>query len=174
MLMPGNGTLRKPTIMKRSQSYILINLVLLVAGSFLFFYATPRFRKSEQVKLISQEKESEFRKEVVVLDSLYKQHIATLSSNDPTAIASTDALLERQLASMRKEYTGNTSPALLASKLIRNYQVRVLLNKHLMNKRNAQSGEINRVNTLIAKLQEQNTELKSQNQMIKQVLLGLP
>lgn len=160
--------------MNRSQGYIWINLILLVGGSILFFLATPRFRKNEQAKLISQEKESDFRKEVVVLDSLYKQHIASLSSNDPIAIASTDAVLERQLASMRKAYTGNTSPAILASKLIRNYQVRVLLNKHLAKRRTAQSGEINRMNALIAKLQEQNTELKTQNQMIKQVLLGLP
>ena len=160
--------------MNRSKGYILFNLILLIGGSILFFYATPRFRKNQQAKLISQEKEGEFRKEVLVLDSLYKQHIASLSSNDPIAMASTDAVLEQQIASMRKAYTGNTSPAILASKLIRNYQVRVLLNKHLVKKRNAQSGEVNRMNALITKLQEQNTDLKTQNQMIKQVLLGLP
>ena len=75
---------------------------------------------------------------------------------------------------MKKGYAGQTSPALLASKLIRNYQVRVLLNKHLLSKRNEQAGEVKRVSTLVSKLEEQNAELKSQNQMIKQVLLGLP
>jgi len=75
---------------------------------------------------------------------------------------------------MKKEYAGQTSPALLASKLIRNYQVRVLLNKHLLSKRNEQANELKRINVLISKLEEQNQELKSQNQMINQVLLGLP
>ncbi|WP_026629658.1 hypothetical protein [Dyadobacter alkalitolerans] len=160
--------------MNRSQRYILINVSLLLLGSIAFYYATPKFRKGNQTKLISQDKETEFRKEVVVLDSLYKQHIAALASNDQIAIASSDAVLERQFASMKKEYAGQTSPALLASKLIRNYQVRVLLNKHLLNKRNEQAGEVKRVSTLVSKLEEQNAELKSQNQMIKQVLLGLP
>lgn len=160
--------------MNRSQWYILINLTLLLFGSIAFYYATPKFRKSNQTKLISQDKETEFRKEVVVLDSLYKQHVAALASNDQIAIASSDAVLERQFASMKKEYAGQTSPALLASKLIRNYQVRVLLNKHLLSKRNEQADEVKRINVLIAKLEEQNQELKSQNQMINQVLLGLP
>ena len=160
--------------MNRSQWYILINLTLLLFGSIAFYYATPKFRKSNQTKLISQDKETEFRKEVVVLDSLYKQHVAALASNDQIAIASSDAVLERQIASMKKEYAGQTSPALLASKLIRNYQVRVLLNKHLLSQHNEQANELKRINVLISKLEEQNQELKSQNQMINQVLLGLP
>ncbi|MCF0060659.1 hypothetical protein MUK70_15565 [Dyadobacter chenwenxiniae] len=160
--------------MNRSHWYILINTMLFLFGSISFYYATPKFRKSNQTKLISQEKESEFRKEVIVLDSLYKQHVNALISNDQIAIASTDAILEKQFTWMKKEYAGQTSPALLASKLIRNYQVRVLLNKHLISKRNEQAGEVKRVSALVAKLEEQNTELKSQNQMIKQVLLGLP
>ena len=173
--MPGSGTLlNMHENMSRSQWYILINLTLLLFGSVAFYYATPKFRKSNQTKLISHEKESEFRKEVIVLDSLYKQHVAALASNDQIAIASSDAVLERQFALMKKEYAGQTSPALLASKLIRNYQVRVLLNKHLLSKRNEQAGEIRRVSALVSKLEEQNAELKSQNQMIKQVLLGLP
>lgn len=160
--------------MNRSQCYILINLALLLFGSIAFYYATPKFRKSNQTKLISQDKESKFRKEVVVLDSLYKQHVAALASNDQIAIASSNAVLERQFALMKKEYAGQTSPALLASKLIRNYQVRVLLNKNLLSKRYEQADEVKRISALVSKLEEQNAELKSQNQMIKQVLLGLP
>ena len=160
--------------MNRSRSYILINIALLIFGGVAFFYTTPKFRKSNQAKLISQEKESEFRKEVFLLDSLYKQHVHALESNDQIAIANTQAVLERQFTLMKKDYAGQTSPAVLASKLIRNYQVRLLLNKHLVSKKHEQAGEVKRIAALIAKLEEQNVELKSQNQMIKQVLLGLP
>ncbi|KAA0989267.1 hypothetical protein [Dyadobacter aurulentus] len=160
--------------MNRSQWYILTNLALLLFGTIAFYYTTPKFRKSNHTKLISQEKERNFRKEVIILDSLYKKHVAALSSSDQIAIASSDAVLETQFALIKKEYSGQTPPALLASKLIRNYQVRVLLNKHILSRRIDQADEIKRVNSLVSKLEEQNAELKSQNQMIRQVLLSLP
>lgn len=160
--------------MTRSQVYIITSVALLLIIGLLFFYLTKSLRKNETVKSVNAEKESGFRAEVVVLDSLYKSYVNLLAVNNQSAIAGADALLNKQFAVIKKQYGGSSAPAMLAAKLIRNYEVRVLLNQKLLERKNSQSDEANRLKKRIGELQALNEDLKTQNQMVQQALLNLP
>lgn len=160
--------------MNRSQIFILINLFLLITGGTTFYLATGKFRVNDQVKLVNIDKESKFRQEVTVLDSLYRQYVYAMKAGDPMLLASSNAQYQRQIALIQEEYTGTAAPAVLSSKLIRNYQVRVILNEHSQKRKEILAGEVNKLKSVIAKLEEQRVELKSKNDMIKQALLALP
>lgn len=159
--------------MTRSQSFIVTTVALFVLGGTLFFYLTSPLRKDETVKSVNVEKETGFRAEVVVLDSLYKQYVKVLKANDQSAIAGADALLNKQFSVIKKQYAGSSPPAMLAAKLIRNYEVRVLLNQKLLGRRNLQADEVNRLTQRIKELETINQDLKTQNQMVQQALLTL-
>lgn len=158
--------------MSRSQWFIVTTTALFVVGGFLFYHLTKPLRTDETVKAVNADKESGFRAEVVVLDSLYKNYIRVLAANDQSAIAGADALLNNQFSVIKKQYAGSSSPAILAAKLIRNYEVRVFLNQKLLDRRNLQSGEVARLTKLLTELEVANQDLKTQNQMVQQALLS--
>ena len=151
----------------------MVSLVLLVAGGILFYFLAKPLRKDETVKSVNTEKESGFRSEVVVLDSLYKNYTAALNASDQSAIAGANALLNKQFAVLKKHYAGSSPPAVLAAKLIRNYEVRVLLNQKLQERKNLQSDEVVRLRKRMQELEVVNQDLKTRNQMVQQALLSL-
>ena len=157
--------------MTRSQFFIFPTIILLVLGGMSFFYLTKPLRKDQSVKSVNTDKETGFRAEVVILDSLYKNYIAAQNTNDFSLAAKSEALLDNEFLIIKKQYSGQSSPALLAKKLIRNYEVRVLLNKRLVAKRASQSGEISRISNMIKELEEQNQDLKNKNMTIEQMVL---
>ena len=159
--------------MDRSQWFITASLAFLIITGLSFYYLTKPFRKDETIKSVNTEKESGFRAEVVILDSLYKAYTKALAIGNQTSIASADAVLNKQFSIMKSQYAGSSPPAILAAKLIRNYEVRVLLNQKLLERKNLQSDEVNRVKKRIAELQTLNEDLKTQNQMVQQALLSL-
>lgn len=160
--------------MNRSQLFIATTAVLLVLGGTLFYHLTKPLRKDDSVKSVNVEKESGFRAEVVVLDSLYNQYVSVLQAKDQSAIAGADALLNKQFSIIKKQYAGSSPPAMLAAKLIRNYEVRVMLNQKLLGRRNLQADEVARLVQRIKELEIVNQDLKTQNQMVQQALLTLP
>jgi hypothetical protein len=160
--------------MNRSQLFITVSLTLLITGGWLFFHLSKPLRKDATVKAVNANKEKGFREEVVILDSLYKDYVAVLATNDQSAIAGADALLNSQFSIIKKQYAGSSAPAILAAKLIRNYEVRVLLNQKVLDRKNMQLDEVNRLKKLVKKLDEENKDLKTQNQMVQQALLSLP
>lgn len=160
--------------MTRSQAFIITSFALFLAIGLLFFYLTKSLRKDETIKSVNTEKESGFRAEVVVLDSLYKMYVKELALNNQSAIAGADALLDKQFTIIKKQYAGSSPPAMLAAKLIRNYEVRVLLKQRLLERKNLQSDEVNRLKKRLDELQAVNEDLKAQNQMVQQALLSLP
>ena len=160
--------------MNRSQQFIILSLILLFAGGWSVFNLTKYLRKNETVKAVNADKEKGFRDEVVILDSLYKDYVAVLASSDQSAIAGADVLLNKQFFVIKKQYAGTSPPAILAAKLIRNYEVRLLLNQRILERKNLQSGEIGRLTNLIKRMEDENEELKTQNQMVQQALLSLP
>jgi hypothetical protein len=160
--------------MNRSQWFIAGSTAFFVIGGILFFHLTKPFRKDQTVKAVNTEKERGFRSEVIVLDSLYKNYISVLATNDQSAIAGADVILNKQFGNIKKQYAGTSPPAKLAAKLIRNYEVRVLLNQKLLDRRNLQSEEVGRLKKMIAELEAANQDLKTQNQMVQQALLTLP
>lgn len=160
--------------MNRSQWFIVSSTAFFIVGGILFFYLTKPLRKDQTIKAVNTEKESGFRSEVVVLDSLYKNYVSVLVTNDQSAIAGADALLNKQFGIIKKQYAGSSPPAKLAAKLIRNYEVRLLLNQKILDRRNLQAEEVNRLKKMIATLETANQDLKTQNQMVQQALLTLP
>lgn len=160
--------------MNRSQLFIATTAVLFVLGGTLFYHLTKPLRKDDSVKSVNVEKESGFRAEVVVLDSLYNQYVSVLQAKDQSAIAGADALLNKQFSIIKKQYAGSSPPAMLAAKLIRNYEVRVMLNQKLLGRRNLQADEVARLVQRIKELEIVNQDLKTQNQMVQQALLTLP
>ena len=159
--------------MNRSQSFITGSLIFLLLGGLTFFYLTKSARRNETVKSVNADKESSFRAEVVVLDCLYKNYVTKLHANDQSATAGADALLNKQFLVLKQHYAGSSPPAVLAAKLIRNYEVRVLLNQKLMERRNLQSDEVSRLKNSVKTLEAHNQDLKTQNQMVQQALLSL-
>ena len=160
--------------MNRSQAFIVTSTLFFIAGGTLFFYLSKPLRTHDAVKSVNVEKETGFRGDVVVLDSLYKQYVAVLKANDQSAIAGADALLTKQFSILKKQYAGSSPPGMLAAKLIRNYEVRVLLNQKLVGRRNLQGDEVARLSQRIKELETMNQDLKTQNQMVQQALLTLP
>ena len=160
-------------MINRSQAFIIFSLALLVAGGILFYFLTKSLRKDETVKSVNTVKESGFRGEVVVLDSLYKNYTVVLNAKDQSAIAEANALLNKQFIVLKKHYAGSSPPAVLAAKLIRNYEVRVLLNQKLLERKNLQSDEVSRLRKRMQELEVVNQDLKTRNQMVQQALLSL-
>ena len=162
--------------MNRSQGFIGVTSVLLVGGGMLFYFLSKPLRYEAGVKAISMEKESEFRAEAGILDSLYRNYVAaTTTAGNQSAIAEASARLDKQLSGIKSRYAGTGSPpAVLAAKLVRNYEFRRLLHQKLLGRKNLQADEVNRLSSRIKELEAQNTELKTQNQMVEQALLNLP
>ncbi|MPR36077.1 hypothetical protein [Salmonirosea aquatica] len=162
--------------MNRSQGFIVVTSVLLAGGGLLFYALSKPLRYDAGVKAISMEKESEFRAEVKVLDSLYRNYVsATLAADNQSAIALASAQLDKQLSGIKARYGGTGSPpAVLAAKLVRNYEFRLLLHQKLLGRRHLQADEVNRLSGRVRELEAQNAELKTQNQMVEQALLNLP
>ena len=160
--------------MSRSQQFIILSLTLFFTGGWAAFNWTKYLRKNEAVKAVNAEKEKGFREEVVILDSLYHDYVDVLRSNDQSAIAGADALLNKQFLIIKKQYAGSSPPAILAAKLIRNYEVRLLLTHRMLDRKNVQSAEVSRLTKLVKVLEDENKELKTQNQMVQQALLSLP
>lgn len=162
--------------MNRSQGFIGVTSVLLVGGGLLFYFLSKPMRRDDGVKAISMEKESEFRAEAGVLDSLYREYVRAITTADnQSAIAEASARLDKQLSGIRSRYTGTGSPpAVLAAKLVRNYEFRLLLHQKLLGRKNLQADEVSRLTGRIKELEAQNTDLKTQNQMVEQALLSLP
>jgi len=158
--------------MTRSQYFIIPSLILLIIGGVIFFYATKALRNDQTVKSVNVDKESGFRAEVIILDSLYKDYVKALNTNDEGAQARAESLLNNEFLVIKKQYLGNSSPALLAAKLIRNYEVRVLLTRKLVARKENQSGEISRLKNVIKELEEENQDLKSKNTTIEQLVLS--
>lgn len=162
-------------LMNRSQLFLVVSLVLLLGGGILFYYLSKPLRRDNSVKAISLEKEQAFRDEVVVLDSLYKEYANAVTTNNQSALANASARLDQKISGIRKRYAGTTSPpALLASKLVRNYEFRILLTQKLLERRQLQSGEVNRLTLRIKELEAANLDLKTKNQMVEQAILNLP
>ena len=160
--------------MNRSQQFIILSLILLFTGGWCVFNWTKYLHKNDTVKAVNAEKEKGFREEVVILDSLYHDYVEVLGSSDQSAIAGADALLQKQCVIIKKQYAGSSPPAVLAAKLIRNYEVRLLLTHRMLDRKNLQSGEVSRLTKLVKGLEDENKELKTQNQMVQQALLSLP
>ena len=158
--------------MTRSQYFIIPSLILLIIGGVIFFYATKTLRKDQTVKSVNVDKEIGFRAEVVILDSLYREYVKVLNTTDEGAQARAESLLNNEFLVIKKQYSGNSSPALLAAKLIRNYEVRVLLTRKLVARKENQSGEISRLKNVIKELEEENQDLKSKNTTIEQLVLS--
>lgn len=162
--------------MNKSQWFITITVVLLAGGGMLFYFLSKPLQHDNGVKAISIEKENEFRAEAGILDSLYREYVAAaLAANNQSAIAEASARLDKRLSGVKSRYAGTGSPpAILAAKLVRNYEFRMLLNKKLIDRRNLQADEVNRLSGRIKEIEALNIDLKTQNQMVEQALLNLP
>lgn len=150
--------------------------VILIALLAVSFYLLGRSAKEETTDAtINRRKAQKFCREAIRLDSLYKTYAAVSVSLDPVLLAGTKANLKRQLAGMKAEFarTG-TPPAQLASKLIRNYEFRLLLVEEIRRKQQLQGEEVNRLTQRIREQETVNQELKTKNQMVEQALLNLP
>ncbi len=161
--------------MDRSRVFLVVSLVVLLGGGVTFYYLSKPLRKESPAKAINMEKEQEFRNEALVLDSLYNAYAVLVVTNNQSAVASASARLDQQLAGIKKRYAGPSSPpAVLAAKLVRNYEFRILLSQKLMERHLQQAGEVNRLTQRIKELEATNLELKTKNQMVEQALLNLP
>ena len=146
---------------------------MLVAGLLFYFNAKPLQGRSA-TRSINLQKESGFRNQAILLDSLYTKYAASLTENNESATAENEAALNKQIALLKQNYSGISAPALLASKLIRNYQFRIILKQRLRDKNNKQILEINRIKTVVVELARRNQDFKTKNQMIEQTILSLP
>jgi len=160
--------------MKRSQGFLWVNFLLIVVSAFSFFYATKSMRNTKNGKALNFEKEAAFRKDAALLDSLYKGYVLTLANSDQSKIAEDEAALTDQISRLKRNYTGSSAPAMLASKFIRNYQFRILLKQKLLARNNKKIEDAGRIKSMIKELTIRNQELKTQNQMVEQAILNLP
>lgn len=160
--------------MNKSKKFIILNLFLVLAAGLVFYFYTKPLRTHKTNRSINLQKESGFRQQAKLLDSLYKKYAVSLSDNNESAIAENEASVNRQITLLKQNYTGNSAPALLATKLIRNYQFRIILKQRLRDRNSRQIQEINRIKTVIAELTKRNQDFKTKNQMVEQTILGLP
>lgn len=162
--------------MNKSQWFFSVTSVLLVGGGLLFYFLSKPLQRDSGVKAISMEKESEFRAEAGVLDSLYREYVAAITTaENQSAIAEASARLDKRLSGIRSRYAGTGSPpAVLAAKLVRNYEFRLLLHQKLLGRRDLQADEVSRLSGRIKEIEALNADLKTQNQMVEQALLNLP
>lgn len=145
----------------------IIPLALIVIGFWLF---SPKPEK-QQLKSVNTEKESRFREEVMVLDSLFRGYTNALTKGTPTSKAEAAALYDRQLMLIKQQYTGRSAPAILASKLIRNYEVRLLLHQKKLEKLSLSANEAELLTKRLNELKLINNDLQNQKQMLQQALL---
>lgn len=166
--------LQKKT-MSRIGTYFVATALIMMLIVVICLIRKPAAGKQDNPKTVNLEKESFFRKDVDTADSLYRLVEALAGEQSQTSrLPEAEAEFSRQLAYLKKQYGGSTAPAVLASKLIRNYEARLFLLKQRGQKQHVSREEQARLQTLVSQLEAENQDLKTQNQMIQQALLNLP
>ncbi len=160
--------------MHKSTSFLLLTTFLTLLLGLLGWYVRQSTPLPGGGKAVNLQKAGEFQQESALLDSLYTGYTTTLSTGNIPEATSWEAAFKRRAAHMTEQFSGSSAPARLAVKLIRNYQVRMVLQKQIQTRTLGNQTENRRLQQALATLEAENQDLKTQHQMVQQALLNLP